>query len=77
MSAGRGDDGRVGFTEATIEELFVTAEPLWGEVLRTETSFSLGFCKPAEAFFRFGSSDKAFGTPGAGGQLGFADPPRR
>ena len=27
LSAARGDDGRVGFTEATIEELCVTAEP--------------------------------------------------
>ena len=30
-------------------------------------------CKPFPTF-RFGSSDKAFGHPGAGGSFGFADP---
>ncbi len=41
-------------------------------MLRTETQFSLGCCKPWPGF-DFGS-EQAFGTPGAGGSLGFADP---
>ena len=42
------------------------------EVLRMDTTFSLGCCKPWSGF-DFGSSH-AFGTPGAGGSMGFADP---
>jgi CubicO group peptidase (beta-lactamase class C family) len=37
-----------------------------------DTAFSLGMCKPWPGF-DFGSS-AAFGTPGAGGSMGFADP---
>ena len=43
------------------------------KVLRVDTEFSLGFAKPAPLTV-FGSSDKAFGTPGLGGSFGFADP---
>ncbi len=42
-------------------------------VLHVDTAFSLGYCKPVP-HFRFGSTDKAFGTPGFGGSFGFADP---
>jgi CubicO group peptidase (beta-lactamase class C family) len=42
-------------------------------VLRVDTSFSLGFLKPC-SISRFGLSETAFGTPGAGGSFGFADP---
>jgi CubicO group peptidase (beta-lactamase class C family) len=42
------------------------------EVLRTDTTFSLGCCKPWPGF-EFGSP-RAFGTPGAGGSMGLADP---
>jgi CubicO group peptidase (beta-lactamase class C family) len=42
-------------------------------VLMVEASFSLGFSRPSEGF-RFGSSARAFGHPGAGGSFGFADP---
>ena len=38
-----------------------------------DTSYSLGFNKPTSEFV-FGSSGNAFGTPGAGGSFGFADP---
>jgi CubicO group peptidase (beta-lactamase class C family) len=31
-------------------------------------------CKPILPHFTFGSSDKAFGTPGFGGSFGCADP---
>jgi CubicO group peptidase (beta-lactamase class C family) len=42
------------------------------EILKVDTAFSLGFLRPC-AWSRFGS-DAAFGTPGAGGSFGFADP---
>jgi CubicO group peptidase (beta-lactamase class C family) len=43
------------------------------KVLQIDTSFSLGFGKPTSKFV-FGSSDRAYGWPGAGGSFGFADP---
>jgi CubicO group peptidase (beta-lactamase class C family) len=42
-------------------------------VLNVTTNFALGFAKPLPQF-SFGSTDKAFGTPGFGGSFGFADP---
>ena len=48
------------------------ADGCFDEVLRTDTSFSLGCCKPWPGF-EFGSP-KAFGTMGAGGSMGLADP---
>jgi CubicO group peptidase (beta-lactamase class C family) len=49
------------------------AKGLRDKVLHVDTVFSLGFWKPFPKF-RFGSSDKAFATPGAGGSFGMADP---
>jgi CubicO group peptidase (beta-lactamase class C family) len=43
------------------------------QVLRTDASFSLGFARPGPGFW-FGSSERAFGHPGAGGSFAFADP---
>ena len=43
------------------------------KVIHIDTSYSLGFGKPTSKFV-FGSTDRAFGWPGAGGSFGFADP---
>ena len=45
----------------------------WDEVLQSDSCFSLGFSKPSPAW-HFGSSEKAFGTSGAGGSFAYADP---
>jgi CubicO group peptidase (beta-lactamase class C family) len=42
-------------------------------VFRIEMAYSHGFCKPFP-FFPFSSSTRAYGTSGAGGSQGFADP---
>lgn len=52
------------------------APPSRGErdkVLGVEVMFSLGLSKPAFGAV-FGSTDRAYGTPGFGGSFGFADP---
>ena len=46
-------------------------------VLRVDSVFSLGYVKPFPSFRFGGSGDQAFGTPGAGGSFGFADPETR
>ena len=42
-------------------------------MLQIDRKYSLGFSKPSPITV-FGSSDNAFGTPGAGGSFGLADP---
>ena len=44
----------------------------YDECLKGELQFSLGFMKPSRNW-PFGNSS-SFGSPGAGGSLGFADP---
>ncbi len=68
----------LGLAPGTLRALSEPAQPpsegLRDVVLRVPTMFSLGYLKPFPRF-RFGSSaDLAFGTPGAGGSFGFADP---
>jgi CubicO group peptidase (beta-lactamase class C family) len=46
------------------------------EVLGVPSCFSLGFLRPGPDV-AFGSSQRAFGGPGAGGSFGFADPDAR
>ena len=65
----------LGITPETFER--ITAPPSVAhprdEVIGIPSYFSLGFIRPGpEAWF--GSSGRAFGTPGAGGSFGFADP---
>lgn len=68
---------RLGLTAPTMSELEQPAiEPTSGPrdvALGLDTSYAMGFLKPSPAM-RFGSSSRAFGTPGGGGSLGLADP---
>jgi CubicO group peptidase (beta-lactamase class C family) len=67
----------LGLSAETLAELVAPARPptvvARDQVLHTEASFSLGFARPSPGF-RFGSSQHAFGHPGAGGSFAFADP---
>ncbi len=67
----------LGLTPSTLDALTEPAvTPSGGardKVLHVKSSFSLGYCKPVR-HFEFGSSARAFGTPGYGGSFGFADP---
>ncbi len=66
----------LGLQPKTLELLAAPAVPptrgFYDECLKGEVQFSLGFMKPSAAF-PFGSAG-SFGSPGAGGSLGFADP---
>jgi CubicO group peptidase (beta-lactamase class C family) len=63
----------------TLDSLSAPATPsrhgFFDECLRGEAQFSLGFMKPSESV-RFGHAG-AFGAPGAGGSMGYADPQLR
>jgi len=67
----------LGINAATLDALMKPATPptdgLRDKIVHTNTAFSLGFSKPCPTWI-FGSSEKAFGTCGAGGSFGFADP---
>jgi CubicO group peptidase (beta-lactamase class C family) len=67
----------LGLRQETLDLLAAPAVPpthgFFDECLKGEVQFSLGFAKPSENW-RFGSSTRAFGAPGAGGSMGFADP---
>jgi len=69
--------GEIGLRSETLDDLMAPPQlPARGPrdlVLKTDTLFSLGFMKQGVGF-EFASSDRAFGTPGAGGSFGFADP---
>ncbi|MEO0918664.1 MAG: serine hydrolase domain-containing protein [Pseudomonadota bacterium] len=66
----------LGLSSETLAALIAPATPptkgFFDEVLRDDAHYSLGFMKPFEGF-SFGHPG-AFGTPGAGGSLGYADP---
>jgi CubicO group peptidase (beta-lactamase class C family) len=67
----------LGLRPETIEELMAPARPsrhgFFDEAFHAPAEFSLGFMKPSESF-RFGHDSGAFGAPGAGGSMGYADP---
>jgi CubicO group peptidase (beta-lactamase class C family) len=69
----------LGLAPSTLDELTRFPEPPtrgWRDmVLKVDTAFSVGFARPLGPF-RFGSSNRAFGHPGAGGSFAFADPDR-
>ena len=68
----------LGLTPDTLDVLAVPHdfEPARDAVMGQPDSISLGFLKPGP-WRMFGSSERAFGTPGAGGSFGFADPDAR
>jgi len=70
--------GEVGLTPDTFARM-TTPPEITGrvdEVLGVPSCFSLGFLRPGPDV-AFGSSQRAFGGPGAGGSFGFADPDAR
>jgi CubicO group peptidase (beta-lactamase class C family) len=73
------DPPELGLAQSTLDELIRFPDPPtrgWRDrVLKVSTAFSLGFARPFGEF-RFGSSERAFGHPGAGGSFAFGDPDR-
>ena len=69
----------LGLRKETLDLLAAPAIPpargFYDECMKGEAQFSLGFMKPSRAI-PFGSAS-SFGSPGAGGALGFADPAAR
>lgn len=67
----------LGLTEQTMQELTAPARPPSGGTndlfLKLPMAYSCGFMKPCPGI-PFSPSSRAFGSPGAGGSLGFADP---
>jgi CubicO group peptidase (beta-lactamase class C family) len=67
----------IGLTARTLKELRTPAPAPSGGlrdmVLLVDTRYAFGYLKPSPGY-SFGSSEAAFGTMGAGGSFGFADP---
>jgi CubicO group peptidase (beta-lactamase class C family) len=68
----------LGISPATFAGLTAVndVEPARDEVMGVPSWMSLGFLRPGPQL-DWGSSRRAFGTPGAGGSFGFADPDAR
>lgn len=71
-------DSELGITAQTLQALEAPAvAPTRGVrdvVLRFDTSYSLGYIKPTPRYWFGGSQGRAYGMPGGGGSMGFADP---
>lgn len=63
----------LGIRSETLEEIHRAVPSARDAVLKIDTAYAFGFMKPC-ALFPYGTSEKAFGFPGAGGSVGFADP---
>jgi len=70
-------DPALGLTPTVLDELTTFPTPpsrgVRDKVLHVDVVYALGLSRPVPLCV-FGSSDKAFGTPGFGGSFGFADP---
>ena len=83
LALGGAMDGRHFFEPSTLHWMTTTLSQGADEVLLIETAFSAGFMRdPVDAAGRktrtkFGPSLTAFGHPGAGGSVAFADPEHR
>jgi CubicO group peptidase (beta-lactamase class C family) len=68
--------GELGLAAETLRLLAAPAKPaehgFYDECMKDEARFSLGFFRPGNTW-HFGSW-ASFGSPGAGGSMGFADP---
>ncbi len=69
--------GGLDLRRETIEELMAPARPsangFYDDLFRGTAKFSLGFMKPNDSV-PFAQHASAFGAPGAGGSMGYADP---
>jgi CubicO group peptidase (beta-lactamase class C family) len=69
--------GGLGLRRETIDELMAPARPsangFHDDLFRGPAKFSLGFMKPNDSV-AFAQHASAFGAPGAGGSMGYADP---
>lgn len=65
--------GELGLSPATLAALEAVPRPAPDRVLGVRVPFSLGLLRPS-ASFRFGTDDRAYGMPGLGGSIGYADP---
>lgn len=74
---GAAADAALGLTQPVLDDLMASPSPPGrgprDKVLHVDVAYTLGLGKAAPLGV-FGSSDKAFGTPGFGGSFGFADP---
>jgi CubicO group peptidase (beta-lactamase class C family) len=76
LACGGSVDGYRVLTPERIEKAREEQSSGIDEVLLTETRFGLGYMLPAPEI-RMGTNDRAFGAPGMGGSIGFADPEAR